>query len=392
MSRRAAVFWRIVCAIVWLAAEGLAAPEQFRCAPRTCRPLWGRLRKRRPTGAPRREESPMSDMRRREFISLIGGAVAASAVSWPLAARAQQPVVPTIGVLNGQSDNTYAQFVAWFRQGLSETGYVEGSNVAIEQRWADGHYDRLPALADELLRRRVAVIFALGGTEVAAAAKAATSTIPVVFTNGSDPVKSGLVTSLSRPGGNVTGTSFYAVGLAAKRLELLHELVPKANLIGVLVQQGGMIAEEQSTDLQRAARAMGLQVRVIAVSNDRDIELALAKLVQEGAGALFVTAGAFFTSRLDKIAALAARHSIPAMYARREGPAAGGLVSYAADVPRIYRRAGEYTGRILKGAKPGDLPVELPTKFELVINLKTAKVLGLTVPLTLHAAADEVIE
>jgi putative tryptophan/tyrosine transport system substrate-binding protein len=329
----------------------------------------------------------MSDMRRREFITLLG-----SAVAWPLAARAQQPVVPTIGVLNGQSADTYAQFVAWFRQGLNETGYVEGSNVAIEQRWADGHYDRLPALADELLRRRVAVIFALGGTEVAAAAKAATLTIPVVFTTGSDPVKSGLVASLSRPGGNVTGTSFYTVGLAAKRLELLHELVPKANLIGVLVQQGGMIAEEQSTDLQRAARAIGLQVRVIAVSNDRDIELALAKLVQEGAGALFVTAGAFFTSRLDKIAALAARHSIPAMYARREGPAAGGLVSYAADVARIYRRAGEYTGRILKGAKPGDLPVELPTKFELVINLKTAKVLGLTVPLTLHAAADEVIE
>jgi ABC-type uncharacterized transport system substrate-binding protein len=333
----------------------------------------------------------MSDMRRREFISLLGGA-AACAPSWPLAASAQQLVVPTVGVLNGQSADTYAQFEAWFRQGLNETGYVEGSNVAIEQRWADGHYDRLPALADELLRRRVAVIFALGGTEAAAAAKAATSTIPVVFTNGSDPVKSGLVASLSRPGGNVTGTSFYAVGLAAKRLELLHELVPKANLIGVLVQQGGMIAEEQSTDLQRAARAIGLRVLVIAVSNDHDIELALAKLVQEGAGALFVTAGAFFTSRLDKIAALAARHGIPAMYARREGPAAGGLVSYAADVPRIYRRAGEYTGRILKGAKPGDLPVELPTKFELVINLKTAKALGLTIPLTLHAAADEVIE
>jgi putative ABC transport system substrate-binding protein len=282
--------------------------------------------------------------------------------------------------------------LASFRQGLNDSGYIEGRDVAIELRSAEGRYDRLAALAADLVRRQVAVIFAIGGTEVALTAKAATTTIPIVFTNGSDPVKSGLVASLNRPGGNVTGTSFYTAGLAAKRLELLHQLVPKAAVIAVLVQQNGALAEEQLADLQQAARSLGLRLFVMSVSRETDLDSAFASLVQERANALIVTAGALLVARLKQIVALAARHELPTMYGRHEYVAAGGLISYATTVAHAYRQAGVYTGRILKGAKPAELPVELPTKFELMINLKTARALGLTVPLTLQAAADEVIE
>jgi putative ABC transport system substrate-binding protein len=327
-------------------------------------------------------------MRRREFITLLGGAAAA----WPLTARAQQPVMPVIGILGGQSLETYEPYLVPFRQGLSETGYIEGRNVVFESRWAQGRYERLPDLADVLVSRRVALIYAVGGTEVAVAAKAATTTIPIVFTNGGDPVKSGLVASLNRPGGNVTGTSFYTARLGAKRLELLHELVPRASLIAVLVQRGSVIAGEQLSDLQQAANALGLRMLVLTVAGDADIDAVFARLVREGAGALCVTAGAFFTARREKIAALAAQHRVPTIYPRQEQVAAGGLISYAPNVAQAYRRAGVYAGSILKNTKPGDLPVELPTKFELAINLKTANALGLSVPDRLLALADEVIE
>jgi putative ABC transport system substrate-binding protein len=326
-------------------------------------------------------------MKRREFITLLGGAAA-----WPLAARAQQPTMPVIGILGGQSPETYGTFLVPFRQGLNESGFVEGSNVAIESRWAQGRYDRLPDLADVLVSRRVALIYAIGGTEVALAAKAATQTIPIVFTIGGDPVKTGLVASLARPGGNVTGASMYSDRLAAKRLELLHELVPRASVIAVLVQTGSAIAEEQLSDLQQAANAMRLRLVVLAVTGDADLEPAFAKIALEGAGALCVTAGALFTSRRGKLTALAAQHRIPAIYSRQEHVAAGGLISYASDAAQSYRRTGVYAGLILKGAKPAELPVELPTKFELAINLKTANALGLNVPDKLLALADEVIE
>ena len=324
---------------------------------------------------------------RRSFITLLGGAAA-----WPLAARAQQPAIPVVGILGGQSAETYAPFLEPFRLGLNDTGYREGHNLAIEARWAQGRYDRLPDLADVLVSRRVALIFAIGATEAAVAAKSATSTIPIVFTNGSDPVKAGLVASLSRPSGNVTGTSFYSAGLAAKRLELLHELVPNASVIAVLVEHGSVIVEDQASDLEQAANALGLRLIMLTVSGERDLEPAFAKLVAERAGALAVTAGAFFTSNREKIVGLAAQHRIPAIYPRREHAAAGGLISYAANVAYTYRRAGVYAGLILNGAKPADLPVELPTKFELVINLKAAKALGLALPDKLLALADEVIE
>jgi putative ABC transport system substrate-binding protein len=327
-------------------------------------------------------------VKRRDFITLLGGAAAA----WPLAARAQQSVMPVIGILGGQSPEAYAPFLEPFRLGLSETGYHEGRNVAIESRWAQSRYDRLPDLADVLISRRVALIYAIGGTEVAVAAKSATSTIPIVFTNGGDPVKSGLVATLSRPGGNVTGTSFNTTGLTAKRLELLHELVPQATLIAVLVQRDSVLSEEQLSDLDGAANAFGLRLLVLAVSGDADFEPAFARLVREGAGALYVSAGAFFTARRDKLAALAAQYRVPAIYPRLEQAAAGGLISYAANVAYAYRRAGVMAGLILNGAKPADLPVELPTKFELAINLKAARALGLDIPTKLLALADEVIE
>jgi len=328
------------------------------------------------------------DILRRKLITLLGGAT----VAWPLAARAQQSVLPVIGILGGVSPETYEQFLVPFRQGLNETGFAEGANVAIESRWAQDRYDRLPDLADVLVSRRVALIYAVGGTEVAGAAKAATQTIPIVFTNGSDPVKTGLVASLNRPGGNVTGTTFYAAGLEAKRLELLHDLVPRAGVVAVLAQAGSAIADEQLSDLQRAANALRLRLVVYTVGSDADLEAAFAKAVSDAAGALCVTAGAFFTARRHKIAALAAQHRVPTIYPRQEEVVAGGLISYATNVAHSYRRAGVYAGLILKGAKPAELPVELPTKFELAINLKTARALGLSVPDKLLALADEVIE
>ena len=327
-------------------------------------------------------------MRRREFLGVLGGA----AVSWPLAARAQQPALPVIGILGGQSPELIEPFLVPFRQGLNETGFIEGSNVAIESRWAQGRTDRLPELADVLVSRRVTLIYAVGGTGVALAAKAATQIIPIVFTNGGDPVKTGLVASLNRPGGNITGTSYYTAGLGTKRLELLHELVPRASVIAVLVKTGNPTTEEQLSNLQEAANALRLRLIVLAVTGDADLEPAFAKVALEGAGALYVTASAFFTSRGDKLAGLAAQHRIPAIYPRQEPVAAGGLISYASDVAQSYRRAGVYAGLILKGAKPAELPTELPTKFELVINLKTANALGLNVPNKLLALADKVIE
>ena len=326
-------------------------------------------------------------MKRRQFIGFIGGAAAA----WPLAVRAQQ-TMPVIGILGGTPPEGYEPFLVSFQQGLNETGFVEGGNVTIESRWAQGRYDRLPDLADVLVSRRVALIYAVGGSEAAIAAKAATQTIPIGFTNGGDPVKTGLVASLNHPGGNVTGTSFYTAGLAAKRLELLHELVPGASVMAVLVQTGAVLAEEQLSDLKQAANALRLRLVVLTVTGDADLEPAFANVVREGAGALCVTANAFFTSRRDKIAALAAQHRVPTIYPRREQVAAGGLISYASNVAQAFRRAGVYAGLILKGAKPADLPVELPTKFEIAINLKAAKALGLALPDRLLAIADEVIE
>jgi putative ABC transport system substrate-binding protein len=326
-------------------------------------------------------------MKRRKFLTLLGGAAAA----WPLAARAQQPKMPVIGFLRDTSlaDATY--LVAAFRQGLKEASFIEGQNVAIEYRSAEGQPHRLPALVADLVRHQVTLIIC--NTSSAFAAKAATSTVPIVFVTGGDPVRDGLVASLNRPGGNVTGVSFLNSVLAAKRLELLHQIVPKATIIAAMSENSsGPDIEAERRDLLAAAQAIGQQLIVLDVSSDREIETAFTTLVQRGAGALHVGTGAFMNSQRERIVALAARYRTPAIYNWREAVAAGGLMSYAPSITDAYRQAGIYAGRILKGEKPGDLPVMLPAKFEFVINLKTAKALGLEIPDKLLALADEVIE
>jgi putative ABC transport system substrate-binding protein len=323
---------------------------------------------------------------RRNFVTLLGGA----AVAWPLAARAQQPAMPVVGFLRSTTAADSTALVTAFRQGLKETGYIEGQNVTIEYRWGEGRNDRLPALVADLISRKVAVV--VGNHNAALAAKSATMTVPVVVVTGADQVRDGLVASLNRPGGNVTGVSFLTIELGAKRLDLLRQLVPKAATIAMLVYPDTPDTEAERRQVQAAAQAIRQQLIVLDLKTDRDIETAFATLVQRGAGALLVGTGAFTYSHRERIVTLAARHAVPAIYSLREDVAAGGLMSYAASITDAYRQAGIYTGRILKGEKPTDLPVMEPTKFELIINLKTAKALGLTVPDKLLALADEVIE
>jgi len=327
-------------------------------------------------------------MKRRDFITLLGGAAAA----WPLAARAQQPALPVIGYLSARSADDTAHLVAAFRRGLGEGGFVEGQNVMIEYRWAIGQYDRLPAMAAELARRPVAIFATTGGEPSALAAKAATSTIPIVFLIGGDPVKLGLVASYNRPGGNATGMNILTATMEPKRLGLLRELVPQAATIGILLNPNFQPAAGQLRDLQEAGRVIGQKLHVLHAGTDRDLDASFETIAQQRIAALVVTADPFFDTRRDKLVALAAHHAVPTIYHFREFAAAGGLMSYGIDSLETYRQVGVYAGQILKGAKPADLPVLQPTKFETVINLKTAKALGVKISDNLLSLADEVIE
>jgi len=327
-------------------------------------------------------------MKRRKFITLLGGAAA----TWPLTARAQQPAMPVIGFLSSRSPAESASDVAGFRQGLAQTGYVENQNLAIEYRWAENRYERLPALAADLAGRQVAVIAALGGPVTALAVKAATKTVPFVFITGVDPVKLGLVASFARPGGNATGLNIFITAIEAKRLGLLRELVPTAARIAVIVNPNSPEVDSQLNDVQTGADAVGWELQILRVGSEAEFDSAFATLARSAVEALLVAADPFFNSQRERIVALAARHKIPAIYEARGYAVAGGLMSYGPNLPDAYRQVGLYTGQILKGAKPANLPVIQPTALELVINLKTAKAVGIEVPPTLLARADEVIE
>ena len=325
-------------------------------------------------------------MKRRNFLAGLVG------IAWPLTALAQQPAMPVVGFLNSASAQPFENYVAGFRAGLKETGYVDGQNVAIEFRWAEGHYDRLPGMAADLVRRKVAVLVATGGSPAVLAAKAATTTVPIVFTIGGDPVRLGIVTSLSRPGGNMTGVDMFVNQMETKRLGLLRALVPKADLIAILLNPNNPFATGQMREVQEAARPHGQQIQILPASSESEINAAFTTVVQLHAAAMLVCGDPFFNSQRDKIIALAAEHAIPAIYEQREHALAGGLMSYGTSLSDGYRQAGIYVGRILNGEKPADLPVLQSTKFEFVINLKTAKALGIEVPPNLAAEADETIE
>jgi putative tryptophan/tyrosine transport system substrate-binding protein len=326
----------------------------------------------------------MSGMGRREFITLLGGAAA-----WPIAARAQPAAMPVIGFLNSTSPGSHAPMVAAFRHGLKETGYVEGRNLSIEYRWAEGQYDRLPALAADLIRRQVSV---LAATSSPAALAVPVTKIPIVFTTGNDPVKLGLVSSLNRPGGNVTGSTFFNNTLGPKRLQILREVAPNADVIAVLVNPRNQNTESDTVQMQFAARSLGVQLVLVPASNERDLDAAFARLAEQRVAALVVNSDPFFYSQRGLLTVLAARHALPAIYEVREFTAAGGLMSYGTSLPDAYRQAGVYVGRILRGESAGDLPIHQPVKFEFAINMKTAKALGLNVPNSMQLLADEVIE
>ena len=327
-------------------------------------------------------------MQRRAFITLLGGAAA----TWPLAAHAQQPPMPVAGFLSSLSPLELTFVMPAFHQGLNEAGFVEGRNIAIEYRWAEGHYERLPALAADLVRRQVAVIAAISGTPAALAAKAATTTIPIVFAIGGDPVAPGLVTNLSRPGGNITGASFYTSPVVTKRLELARELAPRGTTIALLVNPENPPSVIEGTTLQKAAAALGQPIEIINASTEGQIDRAFTAVAQQKFGALVVSSDPLFFIARDMLVILTARYALPTIFADREQAEAGGLISYGARRPDAYRQAGNYVGRVVKGEKPGDLPVVLPTKYTLLVNLKTAKALGLDVPPSMLARADEVIE
>jgi putative tryptophan/tyrosine transport system substrate-binding protein len=324
-------------------------------------------------------------MKRRAFITLLG-----SAAAWPLGARGQQAALPVVGFLNGASAWEYAYVVAAFRQGLKETGYIEGQNLAAEYRWAEAHYERLPTLAAELVTRGVTVIAANGPAAVAA--KAVTASVPIVFLTAADPVATGLVASLNHPGGNLTGVALLSVELAPKKLQMLHELVPTATTLALLVNPANRNAEPQSRDMQAAANVLGLRLHILHASSERDLDSAFGDLIRLQVGALVIGTDGFFNSRSEQLATLSLRHAVPAAFQYREFTAAGGLMSYGTNLTDAYRQVGIYVGRILKGERSADLPVQQATKVDLIINLKTAKALGITVPITLLGRADEVIE